>query len=257
MTREEYWQAVSAELKNLLDGEKKSVRRELDGHIEDCMEALSARDYTPQEAEARAVAVMGDPAETGRAINAQYSMFWLYFGWIAAVGVAILCIFFISEIASCLDRFRMLDDAYFNSFYASRPYSDDARAAMLFVPVEQEMAVGSDRIVCKQAGIYAFDGSDGETGYAVILRFLHRDRFPWGRTISGLHSFVQINSADYTEQDYPGYGRTGIDCSIGWLTYFTRVCRVEPGETVVCVSCDYLNYHGEMEIPLSWEGVPE
>lgn len=62
---------------------------ELIAHIEDRTEDMKSRGYTEEEAESRAVAAMGDPAEVGRQLNAVHKP-WLGWLWIVSKVLVIL-----------------------------------------------------------------------------------------------------------------------------------------------------------------------
>lgn len=55
------------------------ITRELEAHIEDYMEELMEHGTSQEEAEQRAVAAMGDPADIGRQLDAQHHPLW---GWL-------------------------------------------------------------------------------------------------------------------------------------------------------------------------------
>ena len=77
MDRNEYCERVLAEVGRLTNDETDDLRNELAGHIEDHAEALVEHGYTEEDAAARAVMLMGDPEETGKALRAQYGGWWL------------------------------------------------------------------------------------------------------------------------------------------------------------------------------------
>lgn len=77
MDRNEYCDRVLAQVGRLTSDEANDLRNELSGHIEDHAEILTAHGYTEDAAYGRAVALMGDPEETGRALREQYRHFWL------------------------------------------------------------------------------------------------------------------------------------------------------------------------------------
>ena len=77
MDRREYCDRVLAQVGRLTRNEADDLRRELAGHIEDHAEALVGHGYTEEDAAARAVMLMGDPEETGKALRAQYGGWWL------------------------------------------------------------------------------------------------------------------------------------------------------------------------------------
>ena len=85
MKREEYAESALLFLRHLTARERAAVREELNGHIEDHIAALEERGEPPERAEERALAAMGDPAETGRALARQYPMGWLVWGRTAAI----------------------------------------------------------------------------------------------------------------------------------------------------------------------------
>ena len=65
MNRNEYCDRVLAQVGRLTADEANDLRNELAGHIEDHAEALVEHGYTEDAAYGRAVALMGDPEETG------------------------------------------------------------------------------------------------------------------------------------------------------------------------------------------------
>ena len=77
MDRNEYCDRVLAQVGRLTSGEARDLRAELSGHIEDHAEALTALGYGEDEAGERAVMLMGDPEETGRALRRCYRGWWL------------------------------------------------------------------------------------------------------------------------------------------------------------------------------------
>lgn len=77
MDRRQYTDRVLTSLRRMTAKEREAIRRELDGHMEDHMEALRALGYDEALAEARTIAAMGDPEEVGRELNKQYPFRWL------------------------------------------------------------------------------------------------------------------------------------------------------------------------------------
>ena len=78
MDRRDYTDRVLSSLRRVTEKEREAIRSELDGHIEDHMEALRELGYDEELAEERAVAAMGEPDEVGRELNRQYTG-W---GWV-------------------------------------------------------------------------------------------------------------------------------------------------------------------------------
>lgn len=71
---------------------RRELLRELAGHIEDHQAELEAAGLSPQEAETRAVAAMGDPVEIGRALDRLYDPRWYallrVLGWVVVLAAA-------------------------------------------------------------------------------------------------------------------------------------------------------------------------
>ena len=81
MTRGEFLDQVLSPLNRLTAEERESVRRELEEHVEDRMEAMLDMGWDPALAESRCLEAMGDPVEIGREMARQYRGWgWLWLG---------------------------------------------------------------------------------------------------------------------------------------------------------------------------------
>lgn len=116
MTFEEYCRAVSAHIRFKPD--RGAVEAELLAHLEDRREALAARGVPEEEAEARAVAAMGDPAETGKALDKCHSPWlgWAYvvvhrLAWTLGVITLLTVLLGLGAQANQLSQFDLLPDA--------------------------------------------------------------------------------------------------------------------------------------------------
>lgn len=83
--------------------EENEIRQELLDHLEDHVLDMMERDWSEEEAAARAVACMGDPAEIGKAWNDQLSPFWLWAGRLAKTATILLLLI---ALLPALARFR-------------------------------------------------------------------------------------------------------------------------------------------------------
>lgn len=99
MNRNEYCDRVLAQVGRLTTDEANDLRNELAGHIEDHAEALLGHGYTEEDAAARAVMLMGDPEETGKALRDCYRHFWLVIVQRIAIAVTV---------AACVQAFFLL-----------------------------------------------------------------------------------------------------------------------------------------------------
>ena len=93
MTRQEFLNQVLSPLGRLTAEERENVRRELEEHVEDRMEALLEMGWDAELAEARCLEAMGDPAEIGREMARQYrGRGWLWIGRMAVALTVVVCI---------------------------------------------------------------------------------------------------------------------------------------------------------------------
>lgn len=83
MTRSEYTAQVQSALRRVTKREREAIRAEIDAHMEDHICGLLELGYSPELAEERTMAFMGDPAEVGRELNKQYPLRWLVVKWAA------------------------------------------------------------------------------------------------------------------------------------------------------------------------------
>ncbi len=92
MDRRQYTDRVLTSLRRVTAKEREAIRQELDGHMEDHMEALRALGYDEELAEKRTIAAMGDPAEVGRELNRQYPFRWLVIGRAAMIATLLFAL---------------------------------------------------------------------------------------------------------------------------------------------------------------------
>ena len=113
MDRKEYCDRVLAQVGRLTADEANDLRNELAGHIEDHAEALVEHGYTEEDAAARAVELMGDPEETGKALREQYRHFWLVIVQRAArILTALLCVMIAGLIVKSSGLYGAIRDRY-------------------------------------------------------------------------------------------------------------------------------------------------
>ncbi len=86
-----FCQAVCRQVRHATPRERRAIRAELTGHLEDRAEDLRQRGMPEEEAEERAVAAMGDPEAIGRELNRQYPLGWLIVSRCALVLAAAWC----------------------------------------------------------------------------------------------------------------------------------------------------------------------
>ena len=77
MTPNEYTRAVCACLRHATPKEKQAVAQELQDHLADHADALAEAGWDPEEAQAHALAAMGEAKEVGQALNRAFPLRWL------------------------------------------------------------------------------------------------------------------------------------------------------------------------------------
>ena len=90
MDRETFCNTVLSRVRFATEREREAIRRELEGHLEDHAADLVRIGWPENEAEERAMAAMGDPAEIGRALNREYPLGWLVLSRIALLAAMVL-----------------------------------------------------------------------------------------------------------------------------------------------------------------------
>ena len=126
MDRRDYTDRVLSSLRRVTEKEREAIRSELDGHIEDHMEALRELGYDEELAEERAIAAMGEPDEVGRELNRQYTGWgWVLVSRAAVVLTVVLC----AQALLALGILGMVIDSISARIYPNEPSAYTAVAA--------------------------------------------------------------------------------------------------------------------------------
>lgn len=88
--REEYLEKLLHEVKFFPD--RARIRAEYEAHWEDAVERLRCEGKTPEEADALAAERMGDPVETGKALNRAHSPLLGWLLYLSRALLALLCL---------------------------------------------------------------------------------------------------------------------------------------------------------------------
>lgn len=72
----QYSETVTTCLRNASPKERKSVRQELEDHLQDHADALEVAGYPPEQAQAHALEAMGDPKQVGEELSAAFPLRW-------------------------------------------------------------------------------------------------------------------------------------------------------------------------------------
>lgn len=234
-----YCSRVLSESGRLTRREADGLRAELSGHIEDHAEALTAHGYTEDAAYGRAVTLMGDPEETGRALRAQYGGWWLVVVQRAArILTAVLCVM----IAGLIVKSSGLYGAIRDRITVQKPSDGweiwDTEAPGTRIPIGDDI-VRIDTVSCStqraEVQLTGFDRIPGGVVYARLLQTLRLEN--------------ERGEALFEGEDYPY-----PSCVSGSGTFYVLTARhyvdIEPDDTYITLIYDRLGEYVEVEIPL-------
>lgn len=237
MTRREFLDQVLRPLGRLTAEEREDVRRELEEHVEDRMEALLEMGWDEALAESRCLEAMGDPAEIGREMAKQYrGTGWLWLGRAAVALTVVVCI-------QALLGIGMLSNAW-NSLEARlRPSTAISIGEMKNVEAVADLdiraEIGNDILKIYQVSVGEKDGQRA----AMVLACTY-DRWPFGIVADGLRAKSRLfNQQGETGTSGGSSGNYGAEYAVRWTP-------VEPGDTHVVWEYRAIGGTIRLEIPL-------
>ena len=237
MTRQEFLDQVLSPLGRLTAEERENVRRELEEHVEDRMEVLLEMGWDAELAEARCLEAMGDPAEIGREMAAQYrGRGWLWIGRAAAALTVVVCI-------QALLGLGMLGTAWDSLSVRFCPSTAVSIGELKNVEAVEELdiraEVGNDVLRIYQVSVGEKDGQRA----AMVLACMY-DRWPFGIVANGLRARSELLSQrGETGTSGGGSGNYGAEYAVRWTP-------VEPGDTRVVWEYQAIGETVRLEIPL-------
>lgn len=240
MNRNEYCDRVLAQVGRLTADEANDLRNELAGHIEDHAEALVEHGYTEEDAAARAVELMGDPEETGKALRDCYRHFWLVIVQRAArILTALLCVMIAGLIVKSSGLYGAIRDRYEVQKPGEGWERWNTETPGTRIPIGDDI-VRIDAVSCStqraEVQLTGFDRIPGGVVYARLLHTLRLENERGEAIYEGLE-----------DHDYPS-------CVSGSGTLYVRNAshrvNIEPDDTYIRLIYDRLGEHVEVEIPL-------
>ena len=235
MDRRDYTDRVLSSLRRVTEKEREAIRSELDGHIEDHMEALRELGYDEELAEERAIAAMGEPDEVGRELNKQYPFRWLVVGWIAKA--LIILMVFSTVIGENIGR----GIRYWN--YRLNPIAEEGSQLSLISTTQA--------LNLRQSALGVMESEDGwETGAEILI--MAYDYIPYGVVSDLIFQDMTLESQDGTD---------AAVCEVGFTTQkgtlpIRGFVETKPGDTYVTLSMDRFGQSFSMQIPLPAEVKP-
>ena len=249
MDRKEYCARVLAQVGRLTSDEANDLRNELAGHIEDHAEALVEHGYTEEDAAARAVALMGDPEETGRALRDCYRHFWLVVVQRIAIAVTVV---------ACVQAFfllPMLGGVYESLRERVLPEVDEISWEELdgAANLHERIPIGDDIV---QLNRIEYGVLEGER--QAVLWVSSYDRIPGRRVFERLIETMSLQSErgetmyDYEDTGrYPGwYSSCRSSSGSLYVHYGQHTVPLEEGDTYVTFVYDRFGERIETRIEL-------
>lgn len=237
MTRREFMYQVLSPLGRLTVEERENIRRELEEHVEDRMEALLEMGWDEELAESRCLEAMGDPAEIGREMARQYpGRWWLWLGRAAVVLTVVVCV-------QALLGFGLLSNAWDSLEARFCPSTAISIGELKNVEAVEDLdiraEVGNDVLRIYQVSVGEKDGQRA----AMVLACAY-DRWPFGVVAAGL----RVRSTVVSQRGEMGTsggsrGNYGAEYAVHWAP-------VEPGDTHVVWVYHAIGEMIRLEIPL-------
>ena len=240
MTRQEFLDQVLSPLGRLTAQERENVRRELEEHVEDRMEALLEMGWSAELAEERCLEAMGDPAEIGREMARQYrGRGWLWIGRAAVALTVVMCI-------QALLGFGMLSNVWSSlEVRTLRPQItsmlDEVEAEEL---VDLRMGIGNDvlRVVRVSVG-------EAEGQRVAEIAMCAYDRWPFGIVAHNCENWITVERRESEARIHGGpASRTyGAEC---WQMYALPA----PGDRSLVLTYSRYGETVSLEVPLPEQG---
>lgn len=192
--------------------DRRAIREELEGHLEDAFEALTGSGTGEKEAVAGAVAEMGDAAALGRELNEVHSPLA---GWIWAVSKLLLGLLLIVSLLDGVLLYlpvavsRSLFEGYRDAEYLGEP--------LAVVEVDQSAGLGNRTIALNELRIYG-DGTV-EVRYRTLYSIFSRaQKVSWYPTYlrddtGGVCGLTYMYGSDWliSRKQFRTESGTGID----------------------------------------------
>ena len=240
--------AVLAACPRATKAEQAEIRRELLDHLEDRELDMQGRNWSPEEAKARAVAAMGDASEIGKAWNDQLSPFWQKVDWAAKVALAVAIIFLGWAIVDQTMGITENIMAQYFSLWRISPGFSSFQEPVVRWAVSETADMGDFRLWLWEGSLYAedealyFDDKMEKGQYELALYAVAYSKNP-------LHP-GPIGLVDGLDDRWVVIG----DDADGHVVYPRLYTLVEEGQPSVTLALK--NRHGSFtwEIPLKWGG---
>ena len=232
-----FCEAVCRQVRHATPKERRAIRAELTGHLEDRAEILLSRGLEEAQAESAAVAAMGDPECVGRELNRQYPLGWLLLSRTLLVLLAAAVLVNLFTAFGVFDRISTnLEARTSRTLRYTNIYETEILAAW---DMDREAEIGdTGRLRAYHA---CLTRSDGGAYYAYVFFSLY-DQNPLAPS-PRIYFDVLLTNAQGEQQVDGGGGH-----------FYALRAPVNRGDPYVVLSYDRLGSAFRWEIPLEWEG---
>jgi hypothetical protein len=234
MRREEYTERVLAAMHRVTIRERDAICAELDGHIEDRIEALLELGYEPELAEERVMARMGDPEEVGRELDKQYPRFWLIAEWVLKTLVCVLALVLVFDtltMYSVWDSLQARMEPY--------EYAGKHQLEHMNMPLDIRREIGSDIL-------HIYGSGTNPNGEIHVLYYWY------DQDLLGYVTGENVELVDCRGEQVLGGGGWSRSSRLSSCDSRGTVQNGDPYVTVVVVRFDE---RYEIQVPLKWEEV--
>lgn len=207
MTRKEFTDQVLLSLGRLTADEREDVRRELEEHVEDRMEALLDMGWDEGLAEERCLEAMGDPGEIGRELAKQYQgRGWLWLGRAALLLTVVLCAQALLSLGALFHARDSLEARIYPRMDTQLDQAECSERVNLKIPM------GNDVLRVFRVTLGRHEGQR-----VAEIAMCAYDRWPFGIVVNGWQRWVTLGGDELTRSDG---GTFGADVDIDRKIYF-------------------------------------
>lgn len=246
MNAKEFCAGVLSHIPRATAAEREAIRQELEEHLSDHQEVLMERGASAEEAEAKAVAAMGEAAAIGQQWNVQLSPLWLWVGRLCKTAAILLILGMLMPLG-----FKIYGlSQNFSARWSSEPMDGWKETEALWsekVDLREPFADQMIRFFQVSLVEEPWTDREGHTGdYRVELHVLAYAQNP-------LKPALNMNILS----DVTCNGETGVGGGFGsqGVTAWSIQYPIQPGAPEATFT---LSYHGEtasVTVPLNWEEV--
>lgn len=217
------------------------IKNELTAHLEDRADALEARGMTSEDAQAQAIARMGDPKEIGQALNAELSVFWGWVGRIAVLAIILVIILsFLPLISVGMNLSYNLTTRFFTDYHDFAP--KDA-----YETVYEEQRDESFQANGVTVAFHGYRVYESQEGYYLETYVSAYANNPFDEVQS------TVIQGLYIEEEASIYDGTVSGGGDGYRAAY--LYRIAPGQTDFAYGRDQYGVSWETNIAIDWEGI--